>query len=678
MRFGTVLKMVAAVALAAVVGLIAAAKSLDSKRYQAALAEQIKAASGLVLSFSGPTKLKLGLNPQISFTGMTLATATKGRPLLYIDRIEARVTLLPLIFREIRLEQLRLIRPALRLEAASRLAGAPLPLDLTAPFQTVPATRLALADIRMEDATIVWRSANGGSENRLALNQARIQPETAEGGPLTLQASGAWNNTGFELDGVVGSLRGLSSGKPYPVQLKASIAGNVVVARGTIAEPLAARGVDLHLQAQGDELSDLLQRTGITLGGKPVAATGPYKISARLSDAQGGFGLSDLDAVLGKRDNLLLGLKGEIKTLAPLGGVELAVTAEADNLAGLGRLMVVDLPAAGPLKLAARLNDMENGWRLTGIKSTLGHSDFSGELALAQAQRPRLFGRLAATSFIPADFSFPLAKGSEQNRATSPQHPAIAVIDGRILSPDPLPLDGLKLFDLDLSLVAARLQVGPTILHDASAEIHLAGGKLAVESFSAQLGDGRLGGEARLDTTARTPGFFLHLAGTGLNLAALGGTSPAAGGHGDLAVTLKSGGASPRALAGNLDGNAWISLGETTLAPAEAFAPAPRLIAALDPSSPAAITLRCAALRLTVKDGLLRADKGIALETARTAILGTGTIDLRTEAVDLAFVARGGGSARLRGMLAAPSLSTGEPAPRLAPDASPCRTIARH
>ena len=295
MRLSTVLKILAVAALVVTVGLIAASKSLDSNRYQNFLAEQVKQSSGLTLSFSGPTKLKLGLSPQVSFTGMALAAKPGAAPLLYIDRIEAQVALLPLVFREIRMEQVRLIRPALRLETLP----APAALDLSAPAEKVPVTRFALADIRVEDAVVVWRNSPSAPDTHLALASARIQPETPDGGPLTLQAKGDWNGTKFELGGVVGSLRNLISGKPYPVQLKGGIEGTVITARGTIAEPLAARGIELDLHAQGDELADMLNRGGISLDGKPVSAMGPYKLAARLTGSHPTYGLSEMDAVLG-------------------------------------------------------------------------------------------------------------------------------------------------------------------------------------------------------------------------------------------------------------------------------------------------------------------------------------------------------------------------------------------
>jgi uncharacterized protein involved in outer membrane biogenesis len=678
MRFSTVLKILAVAALVVTVGLIAASKSLDSKRYQTFLAEQVKQTSGLTLTFSGPTKLKLGISPQVSFTGLALTTRPDGPPLLYIDRIEAQVALLPLVFREIRMEQVRLIRPTLRLEPLP----APAALDLTAPAERVPVTRFALADIRVDDAMVVWRNSPSAPESRLALSTARIQPETPDGGPLTVQAKGAWNGTGFELGGVVGSLRTLISAKPYPVQLKGSIEGAVVTARGTIAEPLSAKGIELELHAQGDELADILNRTGISLDGKPLSAIGPYKLAAKLAGSRASYALSEIDAVLGKRDNLLLGFKGEIKSLAPLGGLELAVTAEADALTGLSRLIAVSLPGGGPLKLTARLHEIENGWRLTGIKSSLGHSDFAGEMAFTPLPRPRFFGRLASTSFHPGEFGFPLAKsGTDPNRAAAPQRPAIPVIDGRVLTLDSLPLDSFRLFDLDLSLTAAKLVMGPAALTEASAEIHLSAGKLTVESFAAQMGDGQITGDARLDGGSRSPGLALRLAGNGLDFGKLSGGTPSSGmaGKGDLALDIKATGTSPRTLAASLEGSAWISMGETTLTKGGADDLTSRLLSALDAPSAGEtpVKLRCAVLRLTARSGMVTSDKGLAAETARTAILGSATLDLRNETLDAVFAARGGGHARIHGMLSGADLVADDAPARFAPDASACRSVAK-
>ncbi|CAA7615538.1 AsmA family protein [Magnetospirillum sp. SS-4] len=668
MRFSSVLKIVAALVLAVAVALIAASKSLDSADYQAFLAREVGRASGLDLSFSGPTKLKLGLRPQLSFTGLSLSRPGSGLPLLYIDRIEARVALLPLMFRELRIESATLQRPILRPETMPRPGGG---LDLIRPADKVPSTRLAVADIVVEDAAIVWRE----SEPHIDVVRARIRPESVEGGPLSLMAEGRWNGNAFEISGTLGPAAALLDAKPYPLRLKGSASGAVVVVRGQVAEPLAGKGIDLDVKAQGDELAELLKRAGSDLGDR-IAAIGPYKLSARLSDAQGSLGLTDIDAVMGRRDSLLLSVKGSARSLTRTAGLDLALVAEADGTGALFRLLGIDPPAAGPVKLAARLSDIDNGWHLAGIKGAIGRNDVAGDLSLVQAGRPRLSGRLALSSLTPAEISLPPAlRGTEANPLV-PLRPAIPVVDGRILSLDLLPFEALKAFDLDLSLSVARLHLGGMVLSDTTAHLRLDAARLTVGEFSARLGEGSLKGEARVDAAARVPSVALRLAGIGLDFARLGGAGPVTGGRGDLVLDIRSAGASPRVLAGNLEGSLSLVLGQATLSRGGTDLPF-QVIAALDADAEEPLLLRCAALNLSVKDGLINADRGIAVETIRTAIMGSGRIDLRTETIDLALAPRGGPGLRLRGMLGAPTPDANGPPVKPSGEAAPCAAVAK-
>lgn len=671
MRLSSVMKIVAALALVVVVALIAASKSLDSKRYQTFLADEVRKASGLDLSFSGPTKLKLGLSPQLSFTGLSLS-AGHGRPaLLYVDRIEAQVALLPLMFRELRVESVTLQRPILRPEVVARPTGG---LDLVRGADKVPATRLVVSDIRIEDAAIVWRDGDQAPYSRVSIARGRIRQESVEGGPLSVQAEGRWSGTGFEISGTMGPVSALLGAKPYPLQLKGTASGAVVVARGHVTEPLAGKGFEIDLKAQGDELAELLKRVGLDPGGR-LGGIGPYKLSARLSDAQGGFGLADVDAVMGRRDSLLLGIKGTVKTLAGPAGLDLALSAEADGPQGIARLSGLDLPAMAPVRLSARLSDIEGGWRLAGIKGAIGRNDVAGDLSLVQAIRPRLSGRLNLASLAPAEISLPLPKAAETN-PLAPRRPAIPVVDGRILSLDSLPMEVLKTFDLDLSLGAARLRLGSMVLTEAGADLRLNGGKLAVESFSARLGDGSLKGEVRIDASLRIPTAALRLAGSGLDLAKLGGDGMLTGGRAELAMDIKSAGSSPRVLAGNLDGSVSLILTEATLARGGRDLPF-RIVSALDAGAEEPLWLRCAVLRLPVRNGLINADRGIAVETVRAAIMGMGSIDLRTETVDLAFSIRNAPGVRLRGMLGDPGLVSEGPPVKPSTEAAPCAAITK-
>ncbi|CAA7624118.1 conserved hypothetical protein [Candidatus Terasakiella magnetica] len=676
MRLSTVLKIAAAAILAMVVGLIAAAKSIDTERYKHLLADRVKAATGLALTFDGPIKLKLGTSPQVSVTGLALQGA-KGQMILSVDRIEAQVALMPLIFRTFQVDRLILIRPKLRPEGLTLPApGGKAPtLNLGQSDESgAPSTSFSLSELRIEDATITVRRGAKAEETQILLSRARVEPESSGGGSVSIKAEGRFGTTPFDVGGLVAAPAALLAGKSSQVQIKANVNGAAVVGRGSVTDPFGTRTVELDLHAQGDELTELL--TLIT-GEKQPTALGPYKLAGKLNETVGGLSLSGLDAIVGKRDSLLLTAKGTVKSLNTASGLDLVVTAEADTLSGVARLMAVELPIAGPLKLSARFNDIEGGWRLTGIKSSLGRSDFAGELALVKAPRPRFFGRLSSTTLVPADFSWPTSgRGSEQARS-APLLPAIVVADGRILSLDPLPVETLKSLDADITMTAQHLPIGAIALTEASADIHLAAGKLAAEGFAAQIGNGRVQGEFRFDGTARTPTFSVRLSGAGLDLAKLAapGTAPRiASGRGDLTVELKGQGASIRALAGALEGSVTVSMIEAALArPAESDLPL-KLLTHLDPAAPAAEPLRlhCAVLKAPIKAGLISLDRGLAVETARSASLGSGSIDLRTETLDLVFSSKGGGTTRLRGTLGAPAVST--ETGRASADATPCRT----
>ncbi|CUW39190.1 conserved exported protein of unknown function [Magnetospirillum sp. XM-1] len=668
MRPGTIAKIVAALVLVLVVAVIAAGKSLKSDAYNAFLAERVKAATGLDLTFAGATKLKLGPSPVLSFTGVTLSVgngaAGKGADILYVDRIEARVALVPLALHQLRLESLSLFRPVLHAANLPRLGQAK-SLDIGAPPAGAPLTRLALAEVGIEDAAIRW---SGGT---VQVAKAVIRPESEAGGPLSLQLAGRWQDRSFDLTGVIGPLSALGGAKPYPVQLKGALGGATLTLRGAVASPLAAKGLDFDIRAQGEELAELLR---LRPGKGVPQAFGPFKLAARLSDSAGPLALADIDAIIGRRDSLLITAKGQVADAAGPGGVDLSFGLEAESLAAATRLLGLDLPNAGPVKLSAKLSDIEGGWRLTGMKSTLGRSDLAGEVSLVLAPRPRIYGRLAAAQLNLGDFSLPSPRGAPPAQASQPQRPAIPIDDGRILGTEPLILDLVRDMDANLSLAATRLQAGPATLADAAGELTVASGRMALAGFTARAGEGKLAGEIKLDAAAKTPALALRLTAAGADPALL--TAGALkGAKADLALDLKAQGTNLRNLAGSAEGSLALTLGETVLARNSGTDLPARLARDIAPNALESdgLHLRCLVARLPVKAGLISLDRGLGAETAAAAALAMGSIDLRTEAVDVTFVSRTAPPLKVRGVLGNPAVAT-EGTAKAAADSSPCRT----
>jgi hypothetical protein len=95
-----------------------------------------------------------------------------------------------------------------------------------------------------------------------------------------------------------------------------------------------------------------------------------------------------------------------------------------------------------------------------------------------------------------------------------------------------------------------------------------------------------------------------------------------------------------------------------------------QLVGALNPLAKSEDTtlLTCAAARFVINEGLATTDKGIGVRTAKVDVIGSGTIDLRTETLNLGIRPRArdgvglslstplAGLTRIRGTLAKPSV----------------------
>jgi uncharacterized protein involved in outer membrane biogenesis len=680
MRLRTIFKLAAAGALMLAVALIAVAKSIDVNKYKSFLAAQVKAATGRDMTITGPLKLKIGLNPSVSVTGLEFANAAWGekRPMLSVDRIEAQIALIPLLSREIRVRRLVLIRPSLLLEADAKgrtnwtlgppPGKQPAALDVQHPPDGAPATRFDMVELKVEGAAITYVDAKVGISSRLVLDRVKVQPERTTNGPLSLLAAGSWNDTEFDLSGIAASPASLAAGKPLTLQLKGSIAGAVLVVDGRVTEPFARKGIDIDLHGQGDELTDVLKLAGLSsVNGRRLPPVGPFKLAARLTDSAGPLALAELDAAAGRHDSLFVAAKGSIRNIEAMSGIDMALVSESESLAALSRLTGFDLAPSPPVRLAARLTDIKNGWRLADVKASLGHSDLSGEVSLTRDDRPHLRGKFASTTLAPAEFLPPHHQTPD---------------DGRLFSPAPLALDGLRSADMELSIAVGRLLLDALPLSDVSADLRLDHGKLTVKPLSALLAGGKVEGDGLLDASGNGAALSVRLKGADIDSGRLmreaGLPDMIFGGTGSLSVDVTGHGTSLRGLAAGLNGSVLMTMGEARLNSRTATWAGgdllTQVIGSLDPRGGPheATPLSCGVVHFTIKDGLATADRGIAAETASVTMVGAGTVDLRDETISIGFTpqARDGiglslgsgvaGLTRLRGTLANPTIGLDE------------------
>ena len=361
-------------------------------------------------------------------------------------------------------------------------------------------------------------------------------------------------------------------------------------------------------------------------------------------------------------------LDGRIGDPLALRAIDLQIDAQLTHSAGLAALTATRLGALPAFKLSGRLTDPADGYRIADLELKLPATTIAGEVTVARGKaRPRI--EVKASSPL-------LDLGAPASAASATKSGKTAATGKRLIPPMALPLDHLKRVDgsVDLRFDAVKLgggaPLGPLSLRARLADGRLDAGPLQLAksaeqtlNASATIDAGSAAWAARLDATQ----VDLERA-----LARAGYPGLVSGGRGDLALQLRAHGQSLAALVASLDGelrfkvgalrahNVAANLGEGLLT---------RTLALINPflRSDPDTDVKCIAAKLAVKQGVLTSARHFAVETARyNAVLG-GTLDLRSERLDLAVqpIIKGGRGigagelasiVRLRGTLAEPEV----------------------
>lgn len=660
MRLSLAVKIVAAVAVAVTVALIAATKAIDFERYKGYIADLVEAETGRKLTFGGPVKLRLGLVPSLIADNITLSNPAGGAPgpMIRIQRVEAEVALPALLRKEILIQRLIVSSPEIILEngnwnldsgrADKQASGTP--------------TRFDLRELKIKNAKVSWRGTDG-RQTLVAVHKLVLLPEQGAGTGLGVNVVGDSQGRTFEFTGKVGNLGAALAGKPWPVSLKGAGTGTIVSVDGTIGTLNSFTGLDFKVSFQTDELSDFLYMAGYG-NGRGNGLLGPMRLAARLHDTGGVLALDDMDVSAGKRDFMFVSLKGAVKNVVALAGIDVVVQAETENLAHLDRVLNGELPTLGPVRVSAALRDAKGAWLASDIKAHVGGQRSGRRGGLAR--RRSADGEFDLSPFGCGRFRRQVGARSRRWQGDSGAGPAV----GKPARPGCRPgLAGGKTGAVRLGLEWRR-HGGPAEgrgVVGAGAEGGLAGGTvngaMTVDARPAQpLAD------LRLDLAEVDFGKLNREAGSDL----------LTGGVGGLKLALKSRGGDLRTLAANANGSAVLSLGPGrvhnrafSLAGGDLISV---ILSALNPLAQSRETteMACAVAHFRLKDGVAVTDKGLAVQADGIDVVGAGTIDLRNEALDLGFTPRakeglglslGGqmsGLTRLRGTLAAPSLSVDE------------------
>ena len=370
-------KMIAGGAVLLVVALVAAVylilANYDYNRLRPEITRAVKDATGRELTLGGDIELDLGLSPALAVTEVKFANAAWGSQpqMLTAGRLQAQVRLLPLLRRDVEVEQIALVGVDLFLETDPSGKGN-WAFEGGAGRGTAPRRdmHIDVANVSIKELNFAFRNGKSGSTTRFTL--ARL--DTAKGpsaDQLKVDIKGSWNGQPAELAGKIGLIQNLGGGQPFPLDLTGDVSGAKLKVDGAIGDVLNLRGIDLNVQATGTNLAGVGRTFAIGL-----PETDAFTVAGHLKGSVEALTLEDARGNL-SRGSLELTGNGKVGDLISLRDVGLELTGSGKDLAELGPVIDVRLPRTGPFTVKGRLTGSAKGLSLTEAQGNVSRESLS-------------------------------------------------------------------------------------------------------------------------------------------------------------------------------------------------------------------------------------------------------------------------------------------------------------
>ena len=552
--------------VAAAVGIVAAAYTIDLGKYAKLATDAVQAATGRELRIRG--KLDIKLFPRLALVAedVSFANAPWGsRPeMARVKRLEGSVALLPLLRRQVEITRLVLVEPDLLLETDAKGVGN----WVFKPAAGKPGaegesggTEVDLQGAAIDRGQLAWRDGVKKETLRLSIQRLRLDRKALRD-ELDVDLAATFRDQPFALKGSMGLIRRLlAKDARWPVDLAFATAGTAINVKGL---------VDFSTQ------------------------------------------LPQLD--------------GELK-------------ADVKDTAALAKLSGGSLALPVPLALTAQAKASRDEYLVAPLRATFGKSTIEGRIAVKTG---------GARPFAAASIKSPLVDlASLAHRGGKPGASGKSGA-GRMFSDAPLPLEMLRSFDGAADVAIERLVLPNGLpLEKIQGKAALKDGRLDVQPLQASLGGGTVAGRAALDATrSRAATLALGIEGKGISgeklAASTGHAGAISGGNIDLALNLAGPGESVARFMAGANGEMRASMGPARTSGAALDFGGDVLTKIADLANPARRAekyneIKCAVVRLPVRDGIATAQRTIAAETARVDIVAAGTINLRNETLDLAL-----------------------------------------
>jgi len=599
-----------------IVGLAAASLivlfSYDYNKFKPYIAQAAKEATGRELKLAGDLKLALGFTPALVIEDIRFQNAPWGsRPeMARIKRFELEVALLPLLSRDIQINRFRLIEPDILLEI----------------------NKDGISNLSFETPKEVRKSEpkEKKKDEKIALSGFLVRELLIERGQLAYRDARSSKTYALALDRFT-----ISMEADKPVEVK----GNG-----------AYKKVPFSFTAQSASIEAL---TG-------QQKESPLSLKAEFAETS-------------------LSLEGTVRNLLGGRGFQLNLAVKSKDPGKLSPLVGTAVPIQGPMEISGRVTDTApQVYKIGDLRMVLGKSDLAGDAEInLTGPRPRLRGNISSRLLDLKSQVSPTPK-AEVKPAKGERTPPKSA---RVFPQDLLPVDFLRALDAEMKVSAEKILVPHLVLEKLQVEIRLQDGALALKPLRAVIGGGALDGAVNLraegNEGALISVFKIDHFDAGSFLKEFGVTYPFEG-KVDMLLDVQGKGNSIATLMAGLSGKTQTILNKgrvdrryIDLLGAGVSGDLLRLLNPLKQQA-ANVELNCFVNAFNIKNGLAKST-ALALDTGYLRVVGEGTVNLKTEELDFAFIpspkanlrTKGGGDLnlgnlsiplRLTGTLAQPTL----------------------
>jgi uncharacterized protein involved in outer membrane biogenesis len=418
--------------------------------------------------------------------------------------------------------------------------------------------------------------------------------------------------------------------------------GRVALDKGTLAYDDPGQKTSLRAElstappvAAANSANDL--RFGVVgrYKGLPLTAQGSGGPVLALRDTTLPYPLT-LDGSVGQTG---VRLRGEVTGLLTLSAVDMRMTLRGDTLEQLYPLLGIAFPATRSYVTQGHLLRTGNTWRYQDFTGRVGTSDVAGFVqVLTGGKRPTLTADLRS-SLLDLDDLGPLIGARPGSLTVATEAPNTAQ---RVLPDLPFKTDRWDTVNADVQLHAGKLRRNKSLpLDKLEAHLHLLDSVLTLDPLNFSLAGGQLNTKIKLDGRGQVIQAHAQLRARKLLLAQLLPASASSQGsigqiNGEFDLT--GSGNSVRQMLAGANGKLGLVVagGQISRLMMEKAGLHLWEILSLNLTGDRLVKLRCGVADFDVKSGVMHTE-ALVLDTQVTTLIGTGSIDLAQEQLDLTF-----------------------------------------